>query len=49
MVNEIYVNWLVTWIKNGVINIKTGEPFKLDDILAQEYKDAVQAILNPAQ
>jgi hypothetical protein len=49
MINQIYVDWLVGWIKNGTINIKTGEPFKLDDIKVQEYKDAVNAILNPAQ
>lgn len=46
MVNEMYVNWLVVWIKNGVINIKTGQPFKIDDIINEEYKTAVEAKLN---
>jgi hypothetical protein len=46
MVNETYVNWLVTWIKNGTINIKTGKPFVLDDIINADYKAAVQAKLN---
>lgn len=45
MVNQDYVNWLVNFIKNGTINIKTGQPFTLDDIKIQEYKDAVQAQL----
>lgn len=45
MVNETYVNWLVSWIKNGTINIKTGQLFKEEDILIQEYRDAVHAIL----
>lgn len=49
MINQLYVDWLVGWIKNGTINIKTKQPFKLDDIKVQEYKDAVNAILNPAQ
>lgn len=45
MVNEIYVNWLVNWVKNGIINIKTGKPFVLDDIINTDYKAAVQAKL----
>ncbi len=43
MINQSYVNWLVSWIKNGTVNIKTGQPFTIDDIKIQEYKDAVQA------
>lgn len=45
MINQDYVNWLVNFIKNGTINIKTGQPFVLEDIKIQEYKDAVQAQL----
>lgn len=47
--NVTYVNWLVSWIRNGTINIKTGQPFKEEDILIQEYRDAVYAQLNPVQ
>ena len=46
MINEDYVNWLVSWIKSGIINIKTGQSFVLEDIKIQEYKDAVQAKLS---
>lgn len=46
MINETYVNWLVEWIKNGTINIKTGESFKIHDILNVDYKTAVQTKLN---
>ncbi|HWQ74701.1 MAG TPA: hypothetical protein VN441_05245 [Syntrophomonas sp.] len=42
MVNEMYVAWLVGWITTGTINIKTGLPFALDDILMPDYKAAVQ-------
>lgn len=28
MINQDYVNWLVNFIKNGTINIKTNLPFK---------------------
>lgn len=45
MINQDYVNWLVSWIKNGIMNIKTGQPFTIEDIKIQEYKDAVQAQL----
>lgn len=45
MVNETYVNWLVDWIKNGTINIKTGTAFTIDDILNADYKTAVQTKL----
>ncbi|WP_181870586.1 hypothetical protein [Hafnia paralvei] len=45
MINQDYVNWLVNFIKDGTINIKTGEPFNLEDIKNQEYKNAVQAQL----
>jgi hypothetical protein len=46
LINQDYVNWLVNFIKNGTINIKTSQPFVLEDIKIQEYKDAVQAMLN---
>lgn len=45
MLNQNHINWLVSFIKNGTINIKTGQPFVLEDIKIQEYKDAVQAQL----
>jgi len=38
MVNQVYVDKLVSLIKQGVIVI--------NDIKIQEYKDAVQAALN---
>lgn len=47
MVNPILVNMLVRKIQSGETNTKTGEVFKVEDILMQEYKDAVSAILNP--
>jgi hypothetical protein len=40
-VNQVYVDKLVSLIKQGLITV--------DDIKVQEYKDAVNAILNPAQ
>lgn len=45
MVNPIIVNMLVKKIQTGEINPNTGEPFKLEDIKIQEYRDAVQAAL----
>lgn len=45
MPNELFVSWLVTWIKTGTINIKTGQPFKVEDIFIAEYKTAVEAVL----
>lgn len=45
MVNETYINWLVSWIKNGTINIKTDKAFTVDDIINADYKSAVQAKL----
>ena len=45
MINQEYVNWLVGWIKNGTINIKTGQPFAIEDIKNDNYKSAVQEIL----
>lgn len=45
MVNQAYVNWIVEWIKNGTINIRTGKPFVIDDIINQDYKLAVQGQL----
>ena len=47
MINQEYVSWLVEWIRNGTINMKTGKPFVIDDIKNQDYKTAVQNILNP--
>lgn len=46
MINQTYVNWLVGWIKDGVINKSTGKPFIIDDIKNADYKIAVQALLN---
>lgn len=40
-VNQVYVDKLVSLIKQGLITV--------DDIKVQEYKDAVNVILNPAQ
>ncbi len=45
MLNGTYVNWIVGWIKNGTVNIKTGQPFTVDDILNPDYKTAVEAKL----
>lgn len=45
MINQDYVKWLVTWIQNGNINIKTGKPFTIDDIINPDYKSAVQSKL----
>lgn len=44
--NQAYVNWLVGFIKNKTINIKTGKPFVIDDIINADYKVAVQTALN---
>lgn len=44
--NEKYIENLVSWITRGVISPKTGEPFRLDDILDQDYKTEVEARLN---
>lgn len=40
-VNQIYVDKLVSLIEQGIITI--------DDIKIQEYKDALNAILNSVQ
>lgn len=37
MINEIYVISLANYIKNGVINPKTNNPFSLEDIKKNEY------------
>lgn len=37
MINEIYVISLANYIKNGVINPKTNNPFCLEDIKKEEY------------
>lgn len=42
MVNEIYVSWLVNWIKTGTINIKTGLPFAVEDIIDEAYKTEIE-------
>lgn len=44
--NEKYIQNLVNWITKKVINPKTNEPFKLDDILDINYKNTVETILN---
>lgn len=41
MINQVYVEKLISLIRQRLI--------KVDDIKIQEYKDAVNAILNPAQ
>lgn len=46
MVNQEYVNWLVSWIQNGTINYSTGKPFTIDDIKNADYKATVQSIIN---
>lgn len=46
MTNPLIVNILVNRIKDGWINPKTNEPLKVDDILIDEYKMAVQAELD---
>lgn len=45
IINEDYVNWLVSFIKNGIINIKTGKSFTIEDIINADYKAAVQQAL----
>jgi len=45
MINQEMVKWLVARILQGKINSNTGNPFQLEDIKIQEYKDAVQAVL----
>ncbi|WP_183128072.1 hypothetical protein [Clostridium autoethanogenum] len=44
--NQEYINWIVNFIRNGTINIKTGKPFVIDDIINADYKVAVQIALN---
>lgn len=43
--NQEYVSWLVSWIKNGTVNIKTGKAFAIGDIINADYKAAVQQAL----
>ena len=45
MVEQFIVNLLVSKIKSGAINPKTGQPFQLDDIKIIDYRDAVQQAL----
>lgn len=44
--NQEYVNWIVNFIRNSTINIKTGKPFVINDIINMDYKTAVQTALN---
>lgn len=37
MINETYVLSLANYIKNGVINPKTNNPFCVEDIKKNEY------------
>ncbi|ACL19481.1 hypothetical protein Dhaf_1426 [Desulfitobacterium hafniense DCB-2] len=46
MVNGMYVNWLVSWVKKETINIQTGLPFVLNDIIIPEYRGEVEDLLN---
>jgi UDP-N-acetylmuramyl pentapeptide synthase len=46
MINKIYIDWLVDWIKNGNINVQTGLPFTINDIKDEEYEVAVQAMMS---
>lgn len=46
--NRYILDLLVIRIRNGMINPKTNQPFDLEDILIQEYKDAVQQALTIA-
>lgn len=46
MVNQAIVDILVKRISSRGINPVTGQPIKLEDIKIQEYRDAVEAILN---
>lgn len=41
-INQKIVDILVHKIKDGCINPRTREPYKIDDIKIQEYRDAVQ-------
>lgn len=45
MINEAYVMSLSNFIKNGVINPKTNNPFCLEDIKIEEYKVEVEKLL----
>lgn len=49
MVKDYIVNILVARIQRGWIYPKTGLPLTADDILKEEYKIAVGAIVNPTQ
>lgn len=46
MVNPLILDILFRRIVNGEINPKTGEPMTLTDIKIQEYREAVEAMLN---
>ena len=37
MINEIYVISLANYIKSGVINPKTNNPFCIEDIMKEEW------------
>ncbi|MFR3912796.1 MAG: hypothetical protein ACLTYB_16920 [Clostridium paraputrificum] len=42
MINEIYVISLANYIKSGVINPKTNNPFCIEDIKKEEYIEPVK-------
>lgn len=42
MINKTYVVSLANYIKNGVINPKTNNPFCLEDIKKEEYIEPVK-------
>lgn len=44
--NQTYINTLVSLIRRGVINPKTGQPFTLLDILIEDYRTAVESALS---
>lgn len=41
MIEQVVVDILIKKIKNQEINPKTAQPFQVDDIKIQEYKDVV--------
>lgn len=43
--NEQYVKKLASWVIRGVLNPKTNQPFKLDDIVDPGYRAAVENII----
>lgn len=45
--NERYIKTLVSLIQKGIVNLKTMQPFTINDILSADYRSVVEAILNP--